>query len=121
MMKEIHRGSFQFQLISEYWSVGVMPKGGMSFFFNTPIPHHSRAETIKNFWQPLNYLFIGYGSGKSATTSRAGGMGMAPDFLIFFNLCFIGSVGLDDHLTDSSLASILFASAGLGGGWSAGA
>jgi hypothetical protein len=38
----------------------------------------------------------------------------------FFNLCFIGSVGFDDHLTDSSLASILFASTSLGGGCSAG-
>jgi hypothetical protein len=45
---------------------------------------------------------------------------VAADFLIFFNLCFIGSVGFDDHLTDSSLASILFASASLGGGCSAG-
>jgi hypothetical protein len=30
-------------------------------------------------------------------------------------------VGFDDHLTDSSLASILFASASFGGGCSAGA
>jgi hypothetical protein len=45
---------------------------------------------------------------------------VAADFLIFFYPCFIGSVGLDDHWTDSSLASILFASASLGGGWSAG-
>jgi hypothetical protein len=45
---------------------------------------------------------------------------VAADFLIFFNPCFIGSVGLDDHWTDSSLASILFASASLGGGCSAG-
>jgi hypothetical protein len=45
---------------------------------------------------------------------------VAADFLIFFNPCFIGSVGFDDHLTDSSLASILFASANLGGGCSAG-
>jgi len=35
----------------------------------------------------------------------------------FFDLCFIGFVGFDDHLTDSS--SILFASAGFGGGCSA--
>jgi hypothetical protein len=41
-------------------------------------------------------------------------------FKFFFNFCFIGSVGFDDHLTDSSLASILFASTGLGGGCSAG-
>ena len=54
---------------------------------------------------------------KSATTSRAGGMRMAPGRgrchlcwwpLIFkknfFDLCFIGSVGFDDDLTDSSLA-----------------
>jgi hypothetical protein len=34
----------------------------------------------------------------------------------FFDLCFIGSVGFDDHLTNSSLASILLASAGFGGG-----
>jgi len=38
----------------------------------------------------------------------------------FFDLCFIGSVGFDDHLTDSSLESILFASAGFGAGRSAG-
>jgi len=38
-----------------------------------------------------------------------------------FNLCFIGSVGLDDHLTDSSSARVLFASASVGGGCSAGA
>ena len=42
-------------------------------------------------------------------------------FKFFFNLCFIGSIGFDDHLTESSLASVLFASASLGGGWSAGA
>ena len=35
-----------------------------------------------------------------------------------FDLCFIGSVGFDDHLIDKSLASILFASASLGGGCS---
>jgi hypothetical protein len=46
---------------------------------------------------------------------------VAAEFLIFFNLCFIGSIGFDDHLIESSLASILFASASLGGGWSAGA
>jgi hypothetical protein len=46
---------------------------------------------------------------------------VAADFLIFFNLCFIGSVGFDDHLTDSSLVSILFASTSLGGAYSAGA
>jgi hypothetical protein len=40
--------------------------------------------------------------------------------VIFFDLCFIGSVGFDDYLTDSSLASILFASAGFGAGCSAG-
>ena len=65
---------------------------------------------------------------QSATTSKAGGMKMAPGrgrghlrwwpliFKFFFNLYFIGSVGFDDHLTDSSLASILFASASFGGG-----
>jgi len=37
-----------------------------------------------------------------------------------FFLCFIESVGFDDHLTDSSLASISFASAGFGAGCSAG-
>jgi len=37
------------------------------------------------------------------------------DFKKFFDLCFIGSVGFDDHLIDSSLASILFVSVGLGG------
>jgi hypothetical protein len=37
----------------------------------------------------------------------------------FFNLCFIGPVGFDDHLIDSS-SSILFASASFGGGCSAG-
>jgi len=42
-------------------------------------------------------------------------------FKFFFNLCFIGSIGFDDHLTDSSLASVLFVSASFGGGWSAGA
>jgi len=45
---------------------------------------------------------------------------VAADFLNFFDLCFIGSVGFDDHLIDSSLASILFASASFGGGWSDG-
>jgi len=43
----IHRGSFQFQLISEY----------------------SKAETFKNCWQPLNYLFIGYNSVKKIITN----------------------------------------------------
>jgi hypothetical protein len=38
----------------------------------------------------------------------------------FLDLCFIGSIGFDDHLTDSSLAMFLFASAGLGEGCSAG-
>jgi hypothetical protein len=42
-------------------------------------------------------------------------------FKIFFDLCFIGSVGFDDHLIDESLASILFASASFGGNCSAGA
>ena len=47
---------------------------------------------------------------------------MAADFKKeFFDLCFIGSVGFDDHLTNSSLASILFASADFGGDCSAGA
>jgi hypothetical protein len=48
----------------EYWSIGVMTKGLMSFFqhSNTPVLHYSKAETFKNFWQPLNYLFIGYNS-----------------------------------------------------------
>jgi len=40
-------------------------------------------------------------------------------FVTIFDLCFIGSVGFDGHLTDSSLTSILFASAGLGAGCSA--
>jgi hypothetical protein len=40
---------------------------------------------------------------------------------ISFTLYFIGSVGFDDHVTDSSLVSILFASTGLGGAYSAGA
>ena len=34
----------------------------------------------------------------------------------FFDLCFIGPVGFDDHLTDASLASTFFASAIFGGG-----
>ncbi len=37
-----------------------------------------------------------------------------------FDLWFIGSVGFNDYLTDKSLASILFASAGSGAGCSAG-
>ena len=49
---------------------------------------------------------------KSATTSRTGGMRMAPGrgrghlcwrpliFKKFFNLCFIGHVGFDEHRTD---------------------
>jgi len=41
---------------------------------------------------------------------------VAADFYFFLNLCFSGSVGLDDHLTDQPLASILFASVSLGGG-----
>ena len=32
------------------------------FFFNTPTLHYSKAETFKNFWQTLNYLFNGYSS-----------------------------------------------------------
>jgi hypothetical protein len=44
-----------------------------------------------------------------------------PLISIFFNLCFIGSVGFDDHSNDESLASILFVSASFGGGCSAGA
>jgi len=32
----------------------------------------------------------------------------------FFDLCFFGPVGFDDHLTDSTLASTLFASANFG-------
>ena len=42
-----------------------MTKGLMSLFFNTPILHHSKAEAFKNFWQPLNYFFIGYDSEKN--------------------------------------------------------
>jgi hypothetical protein len=41
------------------------------------------------------------------------------DFLKFFNLCFIGSVHFDGHLTNKPLASILFASAGFGSSCSA--
>jgi hypothetical protein len=89
---------------------------------------------------------------KSATTSRAGGMRMAPGrgrghlcwwplifkknfryvirltsyrytsniFVTIFDLCFIGSVGFDDQLTDSSLARILSASVEIGAGCSTG-
>jgi hypothetical protein len=35
----------------------------------------------------------------------------------FFALCFVGTVGFDNQLTDSSLASILFVSAGFSGGF----
>jgi hypothetical protein len=64
---------------------------------------------------------------------QAGGMRMAPGrgrghlcwgaliFSFFLISVFIGSIGFDDHLTDSSLASILVASTSLGGGCSAGA
>jgi hypothetical protein len=41
-------------------------------------------------------------------------------FVTIFDLSFIGSVGFDDHLTDSSPARILFASHGFGAGCSAG-
>jgi len=43
-----------------------MTKGLMSFFqhSNTPSLHYSKAETFKNFWQPLNNLFICYNSEK---------------------------------------------------------
>jgi hypothetical protein len=41
-------------------------------------------------------------------------------FVIFFYLYFTGSVCLDDHLTDLSMASILLALTGLGDGCSAG-
>jgi len=41
-------------------------------------------------------------------------------FVTFFDLYFIGSVCLDGHLTDLSMASILFAATGLGDGCSAG-
>jgi len=40
--------------------------------------------------------------------------------MTFFDLYFIGSVCLDDNLTDLSMASILFASTGLGDGFSNG-
>jgi len=46
---------------------------------------------------------------------------VAADLLNFFYLCFIGSVGFDDKLTDSSMASILFAAASFSGGCAAGA
>ena len=39
-MKVTHLEVFQFQLDLEYWSVGVMAIGLVSFF-NTPILHHS--------------------------------------------------------------------------------
>jgi hypothetical protein len=39
---------------------------------------------------------------------------------MFFDLYFIGSVCLDDHLTDLSMARFLFAATGLGDGCSAG-
>ena len=41
-------------------------------------------------------------------------------FVTFFYLYFIGSVCLDDYLTDLSMASLLFASTGFGDGCSAG-
>ena len=54
------------------WSVGVMEYWSNDeridvFFFqhsSTPSLHYSKAETFKNFWQPLNNLFIGYNSEK---------------------------------------------------------
>jgi hypothetical protein len=47
---------------------------------------------------------------------------VAADFLKeFFDLCFIGSVGFGDHLTDPSFASIWLVSASFGGGCSSSA
>ena len=48
----------------ECWGIGVPEfwsndKRIDVFFFDTPILHHSKAETFKNSWQPLNYLFMG--------------------------------------------------------------
>ena len=41
-----------------------MTKGIMFFFqhSNTPSLQFSQAESFKNFWQPLNFLFIGHSS-----------------------------------------------------------
>jgi len=49
-----------------------MTTGLMSLFFqhsNTPSLQYSKAETFKNFWQPLNYFFIGYDSEKFQLTN----------------------------------------------------
>jgi hypothetical protein len=46
----------------EYWSVGVMTKGLMSLFFNTPILHHSitprprLSRAFGNFKLPFYWL-----------------------------------------------------------------
>ncbi len=51
-----------------------MTKGLISFFqhSNTPSLHYSKAETFKNCWQPLNYLFIGYNSEKKLPIRQTG-------------------------------------------------
>src|SRR5210317_1286738 len=50
--------------VLEYWSVGLMTKGLMSFFqhSNTPSLQYSRAKIFKSFWRPLNYFFMGHSS-----------------------------------------------------------
>jgi hypothetical protein len=53
----------------EYWSIGVMTKGFMSFFQHA-ILHHSKAETFKNFWQPVNYPSISHNSVCSKDETR---------------------------------------------------
>ena len=66
--KVIHRSRFQFQLISEYWSIGLRlgensdERIDVFVFQHSSIPslHYSKAEAFKNFWQPLNHLFTGY-------------------------------------------------------------
>jgi hypothetical protein len=47
------------------------------FFFqhsNTPSLQYSRAETFISFWQPNNYLFIGYNSETYYLLVQLGGM-----------------------------------------------
>ena len=73
--KIIHHGRFQFQLISEYWPPARRAYGSERvlecwsngiridcFLINTPILHHSRAETFKNFDNLKITFFIGQSS-----------------------------------------------------------
>ncbi len=73
--------------VLEYWSVGVLAIGLLSFFqhSNTPSLQYC-AGTFKNFWQPFDHLFIDHSSGKQSNSQPLGFtflLQLPPNFSVF--------------------------------------